>query len=71
MKTCLECGAMISPYPMHRDESGLCDECGGNNPVENNRPKIKGKHMIICKTQEEKDIAMRQRSRFAGRSIVW
>lgn len=60
---------MISPYPMHRDESGLCEDCGGNNPVDNNRPKIKGKHMIIRKTQEEKDIATRQKQRFANRTI--
>ena len=61
MKECLECGAMISPYPMHGKKYGICAECGGHDEEDHNRPKIKGKHMIIEKTPEQK--AQEQRNK--------
>ena len=55
MKICMECGAMISPYPTHGTKRGLCSDCGGQDEYDPNRPKIKGKHMVIEKTPEQKE----------------
>jgi len=67
MKICLECGEMISPYPMHKTEHGLCSTCAEESgidvspEIDHNRPKIKGKHMIIQKPQGQIDVEMRER----------
>lgn len=69
MEICMECGAMISPYPMHKEKLSICDECAGvsgHNPVDHSRPKIKGKHMIIEKPKEQIEIEKRQRQRMRG-----
>lgn len=66
MKICLECGSMISPYPMHKEETGICDDCfglGSTNPVDHCRPKIKGKHMIIEKSPEQIGVENRRKQR--------
>ena len=79
MKICLECGEMISPYPIHKTEHGTCDNCSrewekelglpegtfGNNPIENSPPKIKGRHMIVKKSQAQ--ILMEQKKRQLGK----
>lgn len=54
MKECLECGAMISPYPMHGTKYGICADCGGHDEDDSRRPKISGKHMKIEKSPEQK-----------------
>ena len=73
MKTCLLCGAMISPYPIHKEETGTCSDClrdlGVRNvspdPVDDDRPKIKGKHMIVKKSQAQ--TMMEKRKKELGR----
>ncbi len=78
MKVCMDCGAMISPYPIHKETLGTCDDCNkdledmferltgirpdlGRNEVDHNRPKLKGKHMIVKKSQAQILIEKRQR----------
>jgi hypothetical protein len=54
---------------MHKDETGICEECAAdrgfsvNNPTDNSRPKIRGKHMVIQKSPEQKAVEQRQKSR--------
>lgn len=75
MKVCGRCGTMISPHPMHKQETGTCDEClkelGIHDPyflnnegINGDRPKIKGKHMVIKKSQAQ--LAMEKRKRELG-----
>lgn len=75
MKTCLRCGSMISPHPYHKDEMGLCDDCKaddekvlgfapgtfGRQGIDQNRPKKRGKHLVMEKTPAEREIEQRQR----------
>lgn len=69
MKVCLSCGSMISPYPMHKEETGICEDCfkdmgiDHKNPVDNNRPKIKGKHMVIEKSPGQIEAEKRSKQR--------
>jgi hypothetical protein len=86
MKICLHCGAMISPYPMHKTEKGICADCHNEtismvasamgvkeipnhmlakDEVDTGRPKIRGKHMVIQKSQAQ--ILMEKRQRELGR----
>jgi DNA-directed RNA polymerase subunit M/transcription elongation factor TFIIS len=73
MKICMFCGAMISPHPMHKQEKGTCDDCLKDfgiseridpNPVDNGRPKMRGKHMVVQKSQAQ--IMMEKRKKELG-----
>jgi hypothetical protein len=58
---------------MHKQDWGICADCmrdGGHenvqdDPVDTNRPKIRGKHMMIQKSQAQ--ILMERRKRELGR----
>lgn len=65
MKICFMCGAMISPYPMHKMEKGLCEDCGGEPETDTGRPKMKGKHMVVQKSQAQ--ILMEKRKKELGK----
>lgn len=86
METCLHCGAMISPYPMHKNKIGVCADCQNettqmitsamgikeipdhlvaHDKIDNNRPKLKGKHMVMHKSQAQ--ILMEKKQRELGR----
>lgn len=69
MEICMRCGTMISPHPLHKTKSGLCADCmrdlGVNvpdDPVNDGpRPKLKGKHMVVQKSQAQLLMEKRQR----------
>ena len=78
MKTCLFCGVMISPHPMHKETTGICAKCfreqyaaAGGDPstipddatTDSGRPKLKGKHMVVTKSPEQKTIEQRKKNR--------
>jgi hypothetical protein len=66
---------MISPHPIHRDIGGICSDCKNDmfaplgvtfdpDPTTDiGRPKLKGKHMIVTKSPEQKAIEQRKKNR--------
>jgi|GEM_PF-6893035 len=75
MKICTICGNMISPHPMHRDIGDICADCKNemfapfgltfdlDPTTDHGRPKLKGKHMIVTKSPEQKEIEQRRKNR--------
>jgi len=62
---------MMSPYPIHKDTTGFCADCARDmginvpdDPVNTNRPKIRGKHMVVQKSQAQ--IMMEKRKKELG-----
>jgi len=74
MKICMFCGEMISPHPLHKTEKGICATCTKEHTgidvedeIDTGRPKMRGKHMVIKKSQAQ--ILMEKRQKELGKKF--